>query len=247
MPFCEKCGREYREGAIFCKSCGAPCDEEDTQLPAPKETMVAPHKQPVLSPQPGPSAPTFARVHDDSRLASSRLACPTCHSNDRVEKVTSVVSSALSSSVSTGRVAGGAYSHQRGAHGTMTIGGGRISTSGESMTFLGERLMPPKEPRVSRWPWVGIAGMCVLFALSAAVPGVFRIIPVAAGLVFLGWDSMRTGARYNKAREQAQLLWERQRENYRNLLYCHRCDQVFYDGDAVGLPPERMHELLLRR
>jgi heme exporter protein D len=55
--------------------------------------------------------------------------------------------------------------------------------------------------------------------------------------------------RNNKQRVQAaqqKPVWEKQRQRWAQLFYCHRCDRVFYKGDKEGLPPEQMSVLLER-
>ena len=180
------------------------------------------------------------------QIEHSHLNCPGCHRDDQVQRVTSVVSSAHTQSQSKETLSGAAYSFGGGG---LTLGGGTVSKSIESVTLLGRRLAMQNKPSASNLSFLGFGLAAFLFVV---VVSVFSAHEAVAGVVFLlvmgGLISLSVW-RFKRDRRSWRnrlQVWEHQQTNWRALFYCQRCDRVFYQGDPSGLPPERMSELLAR-
>lgn len=196
-----------------------------------------------------------------------QLVCPQCGQIDQVQKVTAVVSNGSSTGLIAGRGAGNA-SNTRGMEAVAT---GNAVLAGATQTILGQRLLPPVEPKYEddSTITVDIRAMEVVFVFGAVVlaiyviasvladkrwaqdgqvPGVVlaSIVLVAGGMYFLATARQRSSnKRIRKAAFKSEhSRWEKAMLGWHQLYYCHRDDGVFRPGDTTLTPTDRMREYL---
>jgi len=181
------------------------------------------------------------------------MVCPDCHKDDRVQRVKAVVASAGSTITSTATTFGAAYSFGVGTQpGTLTVGNAMTSTSGQSLTNQGQRLKMWDEPAYkSAWTLgsgVGVFLAIVFCVASLASGGWWIVVGIAllAVAVSIVVYIVRRNDKQKVQVAQQKTAWERQRQRWAQLFYCHRCDCVFHKGDKEGVPPEQMSVLLQR-
>ncbi len=197
--------------------------------------------------------------------------CPKCNRNDRVEKVTAILSGQTHTVTGTRPVTD--------VH-TDSEGRVRSSTSYESYStsqtsVLAQRLAPPQKPSAGAscsamallylafiyGPSLLCGGVVAVFAaLSAASSGrsgesflgVICAIPLFIGgvlLILAAWKSYQNKMTAQKKRRvQLETVdlpqWERAMERWSKLYYCHRDDVVFIPGDGKSSSATQTREYI---
>lgn len=113
--------------------------------------------------------------------------------------------------------------------------------------------MKMRDEPVYRSAWTLGSGVGVFLAIVFGVASLasggwwivvgFVLLAIAVSVVV---SVQRRNYREKVLVAEQKPVWERQRQRWSELFYCHRCDCVFYKGDEEGLPPEQMEALLER-
>ena len=165
--------------------------------------------------------------------------CPHCWREDQVQKVSALVAS--------GTTTGMEYGWTVGRAGQQRFHGNTVEWS-RQQTVLATLLAPPRQPRpvaelaavVALLLLIGFL-LCVLSQAAIVVEAanlflvtlwlVFVSLPVVL-LVLLG-RAMRTQTADSR---RAWLEWQRRRQKWEALYYCHRCGGVFLPGIPMFVP-----------
>jgi len=200
-------------------------------------------------------------------ITGNQNGCPNCGRLDAVRKVSAVYDEGTSKSRYSGSTAGLSF----GGGGTTTSIGA-VSLSGFSQSQLSMRMAPPAAPRRTRWgclPLLGCAlsvcgivtALALFSALGISVTGNNRFpwpaadnIPIfaislllTACLLVLLW---RRGATRKREYDQATKQHLQLIVMWQWLLYCGRCDGVFFPAGSANslrtLAPTVQENVLFR-
>jgi hypothetical protein len=175
-------------------------------------------------------------------------ACPKCGLNDKVQKVTSIVTSGTTT-------------------GTVTYYDNAMY---QTTTGLAQRLMPPREPTIDRPGFCSLILLLLFLGWSIyvliwllvmsqtqnaqtvqlqALLGVAVIFGVIGGpgLIFavIVLVSRKKTAERGKEQEEQLPVWRAAIERWNRLYNCFRCDAVHVEGERDWANPEGMNTILI--
>jgi len=209
-------------------------------------------------------------------VAHSINSCPSCDSNNRVEKVTSILKSQTSQTQG-----------QMPVESVYTDSEGKVRSSTDYRNYsssqassLAQELAPPPKPTGNSY------GFCLgYFIFQMLGIGFIGLIFILGGIMFLfssiftpqadaasrgvgifisllligapigGWLLFFYGYRYfknKKAEEQKRIdetegvAWQKAMQRWDKLYYCYRCDCVFIQGEE-SVPSREMRAYIYQR
>ena len=178
-------------------------------------------------------------------MADETLRCPKCWLADRVQRLSSVYASGVST--------------------------GRIDVNGAGQPPPDKRLAPPPRPKAPRLPGVPVligavallvGGVSLTFGLwdkssLLGPPEDGTIVAMGRAFVLAGILALAVGTSFvisvipgylrNRGRFRQELSrWERKMEVWNRLCYCTRDQVLFMPGSRQSLRPGQLHALLSR-
>ena len=231
--FCTACGAPLTASSGFCGSCGAP-------IPTAGATGSA-----VTTPLPKTQTVTIGP-------SANPLACPRCMEVDQAAKVSSVIRKEVSNGTVGGSFAGAGY--QFGEYGGLSLIGGGIHLSTQSMSALGRMLAPPAPP-VYQSPWgagvvigiliLGIAGLSLLGSGStqgtgAPILGLLCLAIIVAIIV----SRTRTAARRKREYAESIPYYQRAAQRWDEMYVCLRCDACYTPGSSDIYRMEHLRQVI---
>lgn len=199
-------------------------------------------------------APQQVNVTYEERVP--RNACPECHKNDKVEKVSAIVNrdtvqiSGSSQSTSTYVDRNGYTRHETSDN----------PFSGVQQSNLAARLSPPAKPEAKgaclRYllylPVLLLGGACFAM-LTVAGPSQSGKTMAGVGMLvvilLLVWITLSIRNINRKAKEkqaQEMVRWNKAVARWEQLYYCHRDDVLFVPGQSETIPVQSMLDYLYR-
>jgi len=183
----------------------------------------------------------------------SFLACPHCHRDHLVQKVSAIVANGTATGMARGILVG----QVRGRHFRRRRFTGASVGWNRQQTQLAALLSPPQPPH-HRAGWVTTLGSLVfalplLFAGPPAASATFASSPshdiAIEDLLLLACASAiallcALYVRGRPKRQQAMAAWLDAMARWQSALYCHRCDVVFIPGVRGSVSPQAMQALL---
>lgn len=234
--FCTACGAPLTAASGFCGSCGAP---------VPTGGSAGAHTSAVTTRLPTQQTVTIGP-------SANPLACPRCMEVDQAAKVSSVIRKEVSSGAVGGSFAGAGY--QFGEYGGLSLMGGGIHLSTQSMSALGRMLAPPAPP-VYRSPWgagsiitiliLGIAGLSLVGSASTQGTGgpILGLVCLAI-VVAIIVSRVRTAARRKREYAEAVPYWERAARRWDEMYVCLRCDACYTPGSTDIYRMEHLQQVI---
>lgn len=228
MPVCEGCGGSFSDEFQFCPHCG----------------------------RAKPATPTIKIEHQVLKEPTP-FDCPLCKNQDSVQKVSSIVDAGTSKGIATAHSSGTGTIYQDNSG--RPVGSIQQANTSHSSSFnqsnLAKKLSVPSPPFkpvkgvfgstvvivISIILYLPIMGMIGNFDSESFISQIFLNCCVSYSLslllTFIGWKIIRmiTGKEEEEeAKEQEyqkQLRkFEKAKECWNNLYYCHRHDIVFLQG-----------------
>jgi len=234
------------------------------------QTRISSHAtQPPLPPDVAATIPqpTFA----PSRCKQQIALCPICGKDDKIQKVSAIVSTHQHSGSSSGSSVGVTYD------GEFAVTEAYTNLKTTSISALAKALTPPSEPKkpegggclegclfmIVAIPalYIGIPVVLVIpMVISSIVPSsvpkgfVFLCYFICVGVALLLWQA-KTKERRDAKRKAAQAkmefdfaarknAWGTGMERWNRSYYCHRDGIVFDPITEETCPPEKMSQLL---
>ncbi len=228
--FCSACGAALTTSSGYCSACGAPVQAAGTSsIPA-----QPPHQTVTVGPSVNP------------------LACPRYREVDQSSKISSVVRKEVTTGAVGGSFAGGAY--QFGKYGGLSLMGGGIHLSTQSLTALGRMLAPPVPPAYrSPWRFGIVLGILILVIAGLSLLGSEQTQGAGAvplGLICLGVAGaiiigrMRLAARRKRAYAEALPQWEHAARRWDEMYVCLRCDAIYTPGSSDIYRAEHLQQVI---
>jgi hypothetical protein len=197
-PVCPKCGFNYQENAVFCDNCGAKIENE-VITPETKNEVEEVLNIVVIDP-------------------NAEVRCPVCKKDDKVLRITSVVSDGIKVVNQSGPMFGVGLN----SDGKLGVGIGGHASSGTSVSAKSTQLLPPTKPK-RLGCFVYGALISVGLAMSIDKRYAFMII-LAIGLCILLFVNN------NKKYDERMKVYEALNAQWGKLYYCDRDDLVFQPG-----------------
>lgn len=180
--------------------------------------------------------------------------CPICNEHDRVQKVSSIVTSGITSEHLSGPVGAVTYSK-----GNTSYSGGYSVMSGASVTGLAALLTPLPEPTKKSAMGCGNIAFLIfgeifisyLFyaivfeatrklnsgIIAAVIVGVAFLIGMIIYLINKSKD-------VEKTYQEEKAVWDKQIGVWMDLYYCFRDDVVFFPETGQCFHPAQLHSFL---
>jgi hypothetical protein len=242
MPTCSSCGGDFDDTFQFCPYCG-------------KSKPEAIKKN----------------INLNISVAQGVNACPSCQSNNKVEKVTTIYKSQVSETRGQMPVE---TVHTDG-HGEVYSSTGYRSYSASHSSNLAQLLAPPERPTTNSW-YGCLTSYCLLQVVAASIvvggsilftlfylfgsivssdmPFVGIIFPVIFTILFVGYWLLAFWGRKHfqnkKTDDQKQFeintpIWQNAMKRWDNLYYCYRCDCIFIPNEP-STPSTNMHSYIYK-
>jgi len=179
--------------------------------------------------------------------------CPICMRNDKVEKVSTIVSSQTSELIGV-TIEKRTYTDNDGYHHTTNE---KVPFSGSQSSLLAKRLSPAPPPiidesHVASNIYYFIMGFWIFFGVISS--WMIITLPMSIGLGYLFWwlGKNKRIEEDKRIKEQEQKVeyhkkkWKRYMPFWNKLYYCYRDDRVFFPGQDYFAISEKMEEFLSR-
>lgn len=233
--YCSKCGVELTPDSKFCNRCGSPVENSAQEKGAENSQIV----QLASS-----SSPIKQAVPE----TSSHLACPVCNRDDRVMKVSSIVSGG------THEISGGGYTTQTyvDSKGKTRYDSHYVPMSGTQQSALAGQLSPPPKPEtgwntcglivLASGVWFGIWAMLLFgFTSGNAIPG---LVLIGIGITVYVLTEMSRQGKVNQIEQVEVPKWEKAIQRWNKLYYCHRDDVLFVPEEGIAISKSQMYQYL---
>lgn len=221
----------------------------------------------------GRAAPERGRVSNLIQENQSILACPKCHKDDNVAKVSAI----LQRDTHQSQIRVPVTTIHSGDNGEISSSTYWENVSSTQTSNLAKTLLPPPPPIKSEWGETSSSISLAVFGISlivlacapciAALPmfgvlsqtttkeergmAILAIIGATLLSIFLllvfgavSYYFVSKSSKYHKDYPSHRMLWEESMNRYNQLYYCFRDDNIFIPGEDTYVSPSNIMEYI---